>query len=77
MTISALPHRMGRQTSIPLALAARKSAMKNFISLDAHNPLISHDSDERIQGNPRESNSGFPGSFAAKQPVSRKPKRSG
>jgi hypothetical protein len=35
MTISALPHRMGRQTSIPLALAARKSAMKNFISLDA------------------------------------------
>jgi hypothetical protein len=24
-----------------------------------HNPLISLDSDERIQGNPKESNSGF------------------
>jgi hypothetical protein len=33
-----------------------KSAAKSFCSIYPRNPLISLDSDERIQGNPRKSN---------------------
>jgi hypothetical protein len=38
-----------------------KSAEKNFCSLCPRNPLISLDSDERIQGNPRKSNPHYRG----------------
>jgi hypothetical protein len=36
---------------------ARENARKIFPAKIPLNPLISHDSDERIQGNPKESNS--------------------
>jgi hypothetical protein len=42
-------------TAIPRRIPG-KSAEKEVLSLFPHNPLISLDSDERIQGNPRESN---------------------
>ena len=41
------------------AHSRRQSDRKIFPAKFPHNPLISHDSDERIQGNPRKSNSDF------------------
>jgi hypothetical protein len=53
---SAIPHGLTAR-SVPAALHARgKSTRKNLPSFFPRNPLISRDSDERIQGNPRKSN---------------------
>jgi hypothetical protein len=64
-------------TAVSAVPAARRerSAEKNFARFILRNPLISLDSDERIQGNPSESNSQEMGSSRAKWPRPRKPKR--
>src|ERR1700722_17192305 len=49
-----------------------KSARKNFSQVFSRNPLISLNPDERIQGNPRKSNSPKPGVFAAKRRCTKK-----
>jgi hypothetical protein len=41
------------------AVAATETVEKILIPFIPRNPLISLDSDERIQGNPRKTNSGF------------------
>jgi hypothetical protein len=69
---SAIPHGLTAR-SVPAALHARgKSTRKNLPSFFPRNPLISLDSDERIQGNPRKSNPHNRGVFGAKQPGAKK-----
>ncbi len=47
--------------------------MKNLSSVMRHNPLISLDSDERIQGNPRQSNAYKRGLFSQTDRVQENP----
>jgi hypothetical protein len=54
-----------------------EEVLKIFVRLIPCNPLISHDSDERIQGNPSFSNPVNRGIPKPKSPGSRNPKRSG
>jgi hypothetical protein len=61
-----LPHGLYRR----VRLRGEKTAKKNFSRFIPRNPLISLDSDERIQGNPRKSNPqnrGFRGETARSQ----------
>jgi hypothetical protein len=59
---------------VPAALDAGEGAQKNFCAENPHNPLKSHDSDERIQGNPRKSNRRKAGLSRRKSFIPRKPK---
>jgi hypothetical protein len=52
----ALPYGRNRESQ---AVAPAETGEKIVSPFIPHNPLISLDSDERIQGNPRKSNSGF------------------
>jgi hypothetical protein len=52
-----------------------KSARKNFSAFISRNPLKSLDSDERIQGNPNESNSSKEGLWQRNGEAPRKSKR--
>jgi hypothetical protein len=52
----ALPHGPRLQAPVPAPLNATEKAAKKRFRLKLHNSLKSLDSDERIQGNPRESN---------------------
>src|SRR3984885_6260398 len=64
----ALPH--DRRVPVPVPLAEGEAARKFFCPSVPRNSLISLDSDERIQGNPRKSNSpklGFPRRIGAPQ----------
>jgi hypothetical protein len=56
MDNSALTHGLDRVLRSGGADAMDKRLTKNLWSVYATNPLISLDSDERIQGNPRKSN---------------------
>src|SRR5580692_5749500 len=53
----------------------RKGCENFFLAKNPRNSLISHDSDERIQGNPRQSNAHNWGSSQRKGRSPRKPKR--
>jgi hypothetical protein len=52
----ALPHGLNRESQ---PVAPTETVEKIVPPFMPHNPLISLDSDERIQGNPRKTNSGF------------------
>jgi hypothetical protein len=54
----ASPYGRNRQFQF---VAATETVEKILILFVPRNPLISLDSDERIQGNPRKTNSGFRG----------------
>jgi hypothetical protein len=64
-----------RDRGLPMLGAAnvQESAQKKTSSLFPRNPLKSLDSDERIQGNPRESNPQFAWINASKRPFQEKP----
>jgi hypothetical protein len=59
---------------LPAPLAAEEAPRKPFARSMPGNPLISLDSDERIQGNPRKSNSHESGSLRRNGQGPRKPK---
>jgi hypothetical protein len=77
MEISALPYGLAVWLPVPAALDAGEGAQKNFCAENPHNPLKSHDSDERIQGNPRKSNRRKAGLSRRKRFIPRKPKQIG
>ena len=60
---------------LPAPLTSGKSDTKNFRRFIPRNPLISLDSDERIQGNPRKSNPHNRGFSERNGPAPRKSKR--
>src|ERR1700728_2010284 len=56
MNNPALPHGLDRRRPFRAPIATEKGASKIHLAKIPRNPLISLDSDERIQGNPRKSN---------------------
>jgi hypothetical protein len=74
MSNAALPH---ARMSAPISALQKpgKRPEKKFSSIFPYNPLKRLDSDERIQGNPNESNRQNRGFSQRKEPETRKPKR--
>jgi hypothetical protein len=67
MNNPAFPHDLDRVLSLTTPLDTRRlstpgKAREKFLARIRHNALKSLDSDERIQGNPKESNPQKPGS---------------
>src|SRR5271156_5887979 len=75
MNIPALPHGLDRTLPSRRLSTPGKTREKNYPRFKSRNPLISLDSDERIQGNPRESNPHEQGSSQRNGLGPRKPKR--
>ena len=75
MSNPALPHGLDRRIPAPAPLNARERREKFSSRENPHNPLISLDSDERIQGNPRKSNPHKRGFSQRNGEAPRKPKR--
>jgi hypothetical protein len=75
MTDPALSHVKIARSRLRASSVGEKPRSKNIPTKIACNPLISHDSDERIQGNPRKSNSHYRGSSPPNGDGPRKPKR--
>ena len=74
MNNSALPHGPDRELSFS-RLSPRKKPRKPFVRFVPGNPLISLDSDERIQGSPRKSNTHQRGPSQRNGQGPRKPKQ--
>src|SRR4051794_611634 len=75
MKVSALPQGLNRLGAQPPRASPRERASEKNLSENSAYPLISLDSDERIQGNPRKSNRRIRGFSQRKRLVSRKAKR--
>src|ERR1700749_1925325 len=68
-------HGLDHRRPSPAGLTRRRGGREKFSPQKPRNPLKSLDSDERIQGNPRESKAHKRGSSRRNGQVPRKPKR--